>query len=378
MSYESTIESLRLNGNLREIPTAETIRRFIDFSSNDYLGIAADRTLQDDFFKSCEGNIPAMTSSASRLLAADQDEYFRLESMLSELYGHRPCLLFNSGYHANTGLLSALASEPRTLIVADKLVHASMIDGIILSRAPFKRFRHNDFDQLESILAKESGSFDRIIVAVESVYSMDGDSADIDRLVAIKRNHPGSLLYVDEAHAFGAEGDRGLGLCRSNPGFDEIDVIVGTFGKAAASMGAFCVATPTIHQYAVNRSRSLIFSTAMPPITCAWTRFVISRMIEMDNERAHLRNLAQRLHGQLQEISPKRILPSPSHITPLIIGDARLTVSLSQRLLDHGLKVLPIRTPTVPPGTERLRISLSAALTTDDIDRLTNAIREEL
>ncbi len=150
--------------------------------------------------------------------------------------------------------------------MADKLVHASIIDGIVLSKAPFERFRHNDLGHLERILAKAAGKYESVLIVAESVYSMDGDRADISGLAALRRRTPGAMLYIDEAHAVGAEGPGGLGLCRASECYADVDVIVGTFGKAFASMGAFCAVLPVVRDYLVNRSRSLIFSTALPPL----------------------------------------------------------------------------------------------------------------
>ena len=345
MSYEETLTRLRQSGNFRTIPAAKDANdTVVDLSSNDYLGLAARTDLRDEFFSRIAGEMPALSASASRLLAADQRWHEQLESRLAAMYG-RHVLLFNSGYHANTGLLSALASEPSTLILADRLVHASMIDGIVLSRAPFKRFPHNDFDRLETILKKEAGEYDRIIVAVESVYSMDGDRADLKALVELKRRYPNVILYIDEAHAFGAKGRDGLGLVASMEEMEEVDIIVGTFGKAAASVGAFCAVSPTIRDYAVNRART------------------------------HLQLLEDTLHESLASLpEDARMMSHSSHIVPYIVGDASATLRLSARLLEEGFKGLPIRTPTVPPGTERLRISLSAALTTDQIKNFANAL----
>lgn len=378
MSFASTLSELALKGNLRAIPADATDRGVTDLSSNDYLGLGAMPELREEFFETVRGNIPPLTSSASRLLSASQSSYASLESLLGTLYGNRSCLLFNSGYHANTGLLPALASEPATLILADKLVHASMIDGIMLSRAPFKRFRHNDFDRLETLLEQESDNYERIIVAVESVYSMDGDSADIARLAELKKRYPKTLLYVDEAHAFGCCGPQGLGLCMASGHGAEIDVIVGTFGKAAASSGAFCITSEEIREYAVNRARSFIFSTAIPPLNCAWTEFIVRRMTGMDEARAHLKALSESLHCGLTRLGVAVKGSLPSHITPLIVGDPTRTVQLSGRLLERGFKVLPIRTPTVPPGTERLRISLSASLSLSNMKRFINALTDSL
>lgn len=369
--YQQRLNELTQNGNLRRIPGDSTGSPVIDLSSNDYLGLAARTDLHKEFLADDTISRLTFTSSASRLLAAAQDEYHHLESDLSHLY-RRPALLFNSGYHANTGIISALASENGTLIVADKLVHASIIDGIMLSKAPWQRFIHNDFNRLESILRKETGHYERIIVAVESIYSMDGDRADLTRLVELKHRYPNIILYVDEAHAVGVTGPGGRGLSMTLDRPEDIDVIVGTFGKALASVGAFCITDDPIHQYLINRARSLIFSTALPPICCAWTRKMLHHSVTMDCERLHLASLGNLL---ARELSTDTDTLKPSHILPYITGSATKAVEMSTRLLDEGFKVLPIRTPTVPPGTERLRISLSAALTDADISRFVSSLK---
>lgn len=369
--YNETIESLRHSGNLRRIPAdMPADDGSIDLSSNDYLGLGVRTELQEQFMAERDNRMSPMTSSASRLLATRQNDYSDLETFLGRLYD-RPALLFNSGYHANTGMISSLAAG-KSIIVADKLVHASIIDGIVLSKSEFTRFPHNDFDRLERILAKESPLHERVIVAVESVYSMDGDRADINRLTELKRHYPNVLLYVDEAHGVGVEGPHGLGLSIASSGYGDIDVIVGTFGKAYASSGAFCVTSPSIREYLVNRARSFIFSTAIPPITARWTKFMIEQSLGMDAERTRLAALGTRLHEILSVLPGKNGVAS--HIQPYITGSAESAVTLSEKLLKEGFKVLPIRTPTVPPGTDRLRISLSAALTADDIESLGNAL----
>lgn len=372
MDYAIHLDELRNSGNYRSIPNGHD-DGIIDFSTNDYLGLATRRDIQADFFNSESNRMIAMTSSASRLLASNQDEYSKLEKALADDF-QRETLLFNSGYHANTGLISSLA-DSHTLILADRLVHASIIDGIKLSKGKFTRFRHNDYEHLKQMLDREAGNYERIIIVVESVYSMDGDKADIDRIAAIKRNYDNAMLYVDEAHAFGVEGPDGLGICRHSRYYDDVDIVVGTFGKAAASFGAFCAVSPTIRNFAVNCARSFIFSTALPPISCAWTRHLLPIIKQMGPEREHLKRLSARLSSALAEILPPDTPVNAGHIQPVIIGDARKVVELSRKLLDDGVKVLPIRTPTVPPGTERLRISLSATMTTDHIDKLTEALR---
>lgn len=364
MGYDSLLDSLRQSRNFRTVPPDTSESAVVDLSSNDYLGIGADSALRREFLEYALSHDLALTSSASRLLAGRQREYHRLESLLDSLYAGRETLLFNSGYHANTGLIPAL-SEGRTLIVADRLSHASIIDGIVLSRCPFERFRHNDYGHLRDILRKKSGDFSRVLVATESVFSMDGDRCDIATLVELRREFPGVMLYVDEAHAFGVEGRRGLGLVADSGLADEVDVIVGTFGKAAASEGAFCSVKPPLRDVAVNRARSFIFSTSVPPLNVAWTAFVVERMTAMDDARGYLRRLSALLSDVISDASGKACVPS--HIQPLIVGDSARAVGLSGRLLSEGFKVLPIRTPTVPAGTERLRFSLSAALSEADV-----------
>lgn len=374
--FADILSRLRREGNLRSIPSGTLPHDITDLSSNDYLGLALRPELQEEFYSRQGATAIPLTSSASRLLAGRQEEYASLEALLSSLYDRRT-LLFNSGYHANTGMVSAIAQGAKTLIVADKLVHASIIDGITLSKAPFTRFRHNDLTHLEKILDKEAATYEQVLVAVESVYSMDGDRADIDRLTEIKHRHPNVILYVDEAHAFGVEGEHGLGMCRSAAGYADIDIVAGTFGKACASMGAFCAVSDEMHDYLVNRARSFIFSTALPPLTAAWTQFMIEKFLTMDAERDHLRSLGRRLAEVLTPLSPDFPI-TPSHIQPLVTGDPVKAVKLSHELLACGFKVLPIRVPTVPPGTDRLRISLNAAMTDDDINRFGVALRAKV
>lgn len=348
---------MRASRNFRTIPDDTRNSSLIDLSSNDYLGIAADEALKTEFFNLVGDDMPALSASASRLLAADQSEFQKLERLLEEMY-RRPVLLFNSGYHANSGAIAALAKE-KTLIVADKLVHASIIDGMLLSRADFERFRHNDVDHLRRILSKRAKDYERVLIVCESVYSMDGDTAPLLEIAASKT--PNSLLYVDEAHAFGVCGKEGLGLAADIP---EVDVIIGTLGKAAGSVGAFAaLRSNTLRDYLVNTARSLIFSTAIPPINCAWSRFIVERIPQMDDKRRQLQALAKELARILNR-------QQPGHIQPLITGSSESALALSQKLAEGGYKVLPIRTPTVPAGTERLRFSLSANLTISQLQNL--------
>ena len=363
---------------LRRIPDDSRDTATVDLTTNDYLGLAARADLQENFLADADNRRSPFTSSASRLLASHQADYSALESLLDSLgapHGLRS-LLFNSGYHANSGLVGAITRLfSRPLILADKLVHASIIDGIILSRTDFRRFPHNDFDRLEAMLQRTASTPERpdgVIIIVESVYSMDGDRADIDRLIDLKRRYSRAdmevMLYVDEAHAFGVEGPSGLGLVAASCEPAAVDVTVGTFGKALASSGAFAWMSPELREWAVNSARSFIFSTSMPPVTARYTRYMVETMLGMDSERGKLRRLCAILDPA-----------DCRYIYPAITGSACRAVELSHRLRDElGIKVLPIRTPTVPPGTERLRISLNATVDGDSLRSLRSFLDKNL
>lgn len=354
--FSSELDRIAREGNLRSIP-AESLRDAVDFTSNDYLGLAARDYLRDRFFADNSPSELLMTSSASRLLSTRQHDYASLEATLAHAY-RREALLLNSGYHANSGIIPSLCL-PGTVILADRLVHASIIDGIRLSGAAFERFRHNSIEHLARLLEKHKDAPMRLI-AVESVYSMDGDSPDINAIVDLKRHYPDTLLYVDEAHAVGACGEAGLGLAHR---YADVDIIIGTFGKALASAGAFAICAPEIKHWLINRCRSFIFSTSLPPVVARWSEYMFRTAIGMDSERAHLHSLAERLGGR--------------YIYPHIVGDPVTAVNLSRSLMENGIAVLPIRRPTVPPGTDRLRISLSAAHSHADIDRLLSLLPTE-
>lgn len=368
MSIASTLQALAASSNLRRIPADRRYSAALDLSGNDYLGLAAKEDLRSEFMAQAMRRGYAMSASASRLLGSLQNEFEALEHSICSAYG-RPVLLFNSGYHANTGMIAALGADGRTLVVADRLVHASIIDGIRLGGAPMERFRHNDTGHLLHILQKKAGAYERTLIVAESIYSMDGDRADLHALVEAKEATPGAMLYVDEAHAVGACGPHGLGLVEEAALGGRVDIVLGTMGKALASTGAYAVfGNEELRSFMINKARSLIFSTAMPPICAAWGQFVFERMQAMDAERAHLARLSELLY---KAVGAKG---TPSLIAPLMAGSAERALALSTRLERMGYHALPIRTPTVPPGTERLRFSISANMTPEQIDGLRQAI----
>lgn len=376
MNIRETISDLERNGNFRTIPPHTSDSGLLDFSTNDYLGLVNRADLRKQFLEKAAKNASHLSASASRLLAAAQSSFSSLESFLQECYG-REVLLFNSGYHANTGLVSALSSK-NTFIVADKLVHASIIDGIKLGGGSFKRFRHNDIKHLAHILETEKDNYETILIIVESIYSMDGDRAPLAQIIELKKLIPNALLYVDEAHALGVLGPSGLGLVSEldHKLQQQVDITIGTFGKAICSVGAFAVMSEELKQFAINKARSFIFSTALPPITAEWTLFIMQIIAEMNEERQHLAKLAGHLNSSLKGIGIQT--GNPSHICPIIIGDSHRALKAASLLASDGIKVLPIRTPTVAAGTERLRVSLSSANSIADIDRLVESLSNSM
>ena len=235
---QQELQELKESSNLRTLPNLihegqDVIangQRMLNLSSNDYLGLATDRTLREEFLKELTADSFLPTSSSSRLLTGNFTIYEKLEQTLAELFGTETALVFNSGYHANAGILPAV-SDAQTLILADKLVHASLIDGIRLSTAKYIRYRHNDLKQLERLLAENHAAYRQVIIVTESIFSMDGDIADLKELVRLKHMYENVLLYVDEAHAFGARGEQGLGCAEEAGCIREIDFLVGTLAK---------------------------------------------------------------------------------------------------------------------------------------------------
>lgn len=373
------LETLKRKGNFRSLPPLvhdgrEVIlngRRMLNLSSNDYLGLANDPSLREAFMRTLTPRNFFPSASSSRLLTGNFTACEELEGRLAEMFGTESALIFNSGYHANTGILPAV-SDAQTLILADKLVHASLIDGIRLSAAKCIRYRHNDLAQAARLVEQHHDAYRQIILVTESIFSMDGDVSDLRALVRLKQSYPNVLLYVDEAHAFGVRGANGLGCAEEQGCIGQIDFLVGTFGKAAASAGAYIVCRKVVREYLINKMRTLIFTTALPPMNIAWTSWVLGRLPEFSDRREHLSRISSTLK---QALAAKGYdSPSESHIIPLIAGASEAAVLKADELQRKGFYVLPVRPPTVPEGTSRLRFSLTADLTEHDIERLIEAI----
>lgn len=379
---QQELQELKEKSNLRKLPAITHEgrnvivdgQRMLNLSSNDYLGLANDRKLRQEFRETLTTETFLPTSSSSRLLTGNFSIYDRLEQQLADDFGTEAALTFNSGYHANTGILPAV-SNTHTLILADKLVHASLIDGIRLSAAKCIRYRHNEYNQLERLLQVNHSEYERIIVVTESIFSMDGDEADLRELVRLKKQYPNVLLYVDEAHAFGVRGQRGLGCAEEQDCINDIDFLVGTFGKALASAGAYIVCRKVIREYLINKMRTFIFTTALPPVAVQWTSFMLERLAGFRQRRETLRFLSNQLREALKNKGYD--CPSTSHIVPLITGESCVAIRKAEELQRKGFYALPVRPPTVPEGTSRIRFSLTAEIRESEMEKLINEISKD-
>jgi len=376
-SYEKVLAELRKNSHHREIRDITLKdgkyivfggKKLLNLSSNNYLGLADNPEVVSEFLKS-GGSEFSFGSASARLLTGNLPVYNELENTLAGLYGKEAALIFNSGYHANVGINSALVGSGDA-IFSDKLNHASIIDGMCLGKAKFFRYPHADVEKLEALLKRERANFKNAVIVTESIFSMDGDCAPLKRIVELKEKY-NCILVVDEAHAFGVWGDKGLGVCEYLNILDKVDLIVGTFGKAIGSVGAFVVGDGTLIDYLTNKARSFIFSTALPPINIAFTLWIIENYLSQTRvERYKMLDLGENL-------SAKVGFQQRSHIVPVVVGDNKKTCDLCERLYENGYFTLPVRPPTVPQGTSRLRLSLTTDIKRNDLEKLVEILNEE-
>ncbi len=353
-------------------------KTYLNLSSNDYLGLASNKECISAFYAQLKPESLLEQfgpgSSASRLMTGNSILYEQLEQKLADLYKSQRALVFNSGYHGNTGILPALA-EKGDLIVADKLCHASLIDGMRLSRAESIRYRHLDYDHLSSILKEKRKQYNRVFVVSESVFSMDGDLVDLRKLVDLTKQF-NCVFYLDEAHAVGVYGSNGLGLAEQEGLTRDVDILLGTFGKALAGLGGFVACSEEIADYLVNRARPFIYSTGLPPVCLSWLYFVLDHLPAMADERKKLQELAKNL--RLELIREGLTTGGSSQIIPIIIGDSAETLSVAKKLRTSGFWVTAVRPPTVPANTARLRLSLNTAFIPEDLASLPVLIKNAL
>ena len=349
-------------------------KTYLNLAGNDYLGLSGNAALLRDFYAGLAADDVVaqygLGSGASRLMTGSHTQYQELEDALARLYGTESALLFNSGWQLNTGLLPALARK-EDIILADKLCHASLIDGLRLTETRHIRYPHLDYAALENLLQRHCGPEKTVFIVTESIFSMDGDCADLRLLVDLKEKY-GAVLYVDEAHAVGVRGECGLGLAEEQGVLERIDLFIGTFGKAWGGQGAFVVCSRTVRDFLINTARSFIFTTALPPVSIHWLNFVLPKITAMQEERKRLAKLAEQLRSSLRNKGMST--GGESQIVPVLIGDAAQAVTAAARLREHGFWVNAVRPPTVPRGTARLRLSLTADMNWEQLAALPELI----
>ncbi len=343
-------------------------RSYLSFCSNDYLGLANHPALTEALIRGAREY--GVGAGASHLISGHMSAHEQLESALAEFVRLPRALYFSTGYMANTGVIPALADRGDA-IFSDALNHACIIDGARLSRANVQVYRHADLNELARLL--DTSHATRKLVVSDAVFSMDGDIAPVTELVALCERHDAWLL-LDDAHGFGVLGARGRGVLEHFAIRSRNVVYMGTLGKAAGVSGAFVAGQPDVIEWLVQRARTYVFSTASPPALAVALKESLTIIEQESWRREQLQILAARLRSGLAGL-PWNLLPSQTAIQPLIIGENAAALNVMAKLQEMSIWAPAIRPPTVPAGTARLRISLSAAHTIEDIDRLVDGLR---
>lgn len=341
----------------------------LSFCSNDYLGLAS----HPDIIRAATDAMPhtGLGGAASHLICGHHDGHHQLEFRLAAFTGRSSALFFSTGYMANMGVISALAGRGDT-IFSDRLNHASIIDGCILSRARVRRYPHGDMDALADMLATTGG---HKLVVTDGVFSMDGDIAPLKELSTLCRAHD-ALLVVDDAHGVGVLGPQGRGsIAELGLSEEDVPVLIGTLGKAVGTSGAFVAGPKLLMDYLVQKARTYIYTTAMPPAIALATCASLDLIEKEDSRRSHLQALIRDFRLGASALGYE-LMPSRTPIQPIMVGDNWSALALSQALEQKGLMVTAIRPPTVPDGEARLRVTFSAAHSTADLKKLLTALAE--
>lgn len=345
-------------------------QHYLNFSSNDYLGQRQNMAVMQAWVEGISQY--GVGSGASPLVTGYTSAHQALEAYLADSLQRDSVLLFNSGFAANQAICQVLG-EPGVSVFADKLIHASFIEGMRSSADRFKRFRHNDIDHLQRLMAQAKGD---LLVATEGVFSMDGDQAPLNQLSNVVNAHSGWLM-VDDAHGFGVLGETGMGsIEQAGLSQNEVPILLGTFGKAVGTYGAFIAGSASFIEYLVNFARHYIYSTSMPPALASATLASLQSMESGEQRSRLVDNIAyfKQACGQ----SGISLCPSDTAIQPIVIGDPQRCVAISQKMKTLGIWVTAIRSPTVPVGQDRLRITLSASHHYKDIDALVDVLNMSL
>lgn len=329
----------------------------INLSSNDYIGIGKDKELLREFYENYS-YLP-LTSSSSRLISGNYPLVDELEKRLKSIYG-KSALFFNSGFDCNCCVIETFFDE-KTLIISDKLNHASIYDGIIHSGAKLMRYKHLDYVHLENILIKNVGKYEKMVVISETIYSMDGDCVDLERVVELKKKY-GFLLMIDEAHSFAVYS---YGIAHQKNLVKDIDFLVIPLGKGGGSIGSYLICEQMYIDYIVNKGRKFIYTTALPPINVAWNLFILEKMNSMKEKLEKLNRLQVISHELIKKYGLQSF--STTHIISILIGENKRLDKIVSYLIDKGFFVYGVKEPTVPKKTSRIRIGLTPTITEEQI-----------
>ena len=344
-------------------------KEYLSFASNDYLSLSNDKRIINSAKKALDNY--GYSTSSSALISGYTKSHYKLEEEVSDFLGQEKTLLFSTGYQANLGVIKSLVNRGNN-IASDQLNHASLIDGSILSRAVFKRYKHNDMENLEEIMQAFDTSKNNLIIS-DSLFSMDGDLANLKKLYTIAKKY-NTVLLIDEAHALGACGPEGRGLVYNYSLNNKNNIfITGTFGKSFGTFGAFFSGKTDYVEYVMQKSRSYIYSTSLPVNAVEATRESL-KIIEKENwRRDKLFSLINYFKDNIKDIEFEPLI-SDSHIQGILIGSSKEAIRISKELMKNGIYIPAIRPPTVEEGKSRLRISLTASHEESDIDYLINIL----
>lgn len=363
---DSDLRALREHSQLRSLD----LPRGLNLCSNDYLGLASHPRLKQALLDEISA-APRVASTGSRLLFGNSRDWEQIESEFSDFVGFNSALYFTSGYAANVGLLSSIV-QPADTVFSDALNHASLIDGIRLSRAQKIIYPHRDLHFLEAALRENASSPGAKIIVTESIFSMEGDIAPLAELANLAVRY-GAFLIVDEAHALGVCGNEGRGLVTALPDRSRILASVYPCGKALASCGAFVVGSTALKEFLINHARSFIFSTANPPYIAHQIRAALALVRAADDRRAHLREISLALRSALSAAG-LHCGSGDTPIVPVIFGSNESALAVASELQSAGFAVKAIRPPTIPAGSARIRISLTSNISLDDVHRLARCL----
>ncbi|TDT67861.1 8-amino-7-oxononanoate synthase [Hypnocyclicus thermotrophus] len=379
MNYlKEVLHNLKINNMHRELKDIDKLEhkyiykegiKYLDMTSSNYLGLRDDIRIKEAVIKGIQTY--GVGSGASRLICGEADIFRNLEDKLAKYLKKERALIFNSGYDANIGVISTLFTSD-DVIFCDKLNHASIYDGIKLSGAKLIRFKHMDYNDLREKIEKNQ-NYNKALIVTDSLFSMDGDIADIKQLIKIKEKYKNIYLMVDEAHAGGVFGENGFGIAERENVLEKIDINVGTFSKAYGVQGAYIAASATIIDYLINRCRSLIYTTALPPAFIAGINEAFDISIKEKERRIHLLEISKYFKESLIKTG-YNVSETNSQIIPVLFKSNISTIKLGEYLLANNIYVVVIRKPTV--NIPRIRFSLNSLLEKEDIDKVLELLKK--